>query len=94
MYNMGFPSDSAVKNPPAVQELQEMWVWSLDQEDPLEDGMATYSSILARESHGERSLVGYSQCNCKEADMTEATEHTHICNVQSIITFFKWITPF
>ena len=56
--------------------------------------MATYSSILARESRGERSLVGYSQCNCKEADMTEATEHTHICNVQSIITFFKWITPF
>ena len=24
-----------------------MWVWSLGQEDPLEEGMATYSSILA-----------------------------------------------
>ena len=33
-----------VKNPPKVQE---MWVWSLDQEDPLEEGMATLSSILA-----------------------------------------------
>ena len=33
-----------VKNLPAVQE---MWVISLDQEDPLEKGMATHSSILA-----------------------------------------------
>ena len=34
----------AVKNPPAVQETQ---VQSLGQEDPLEDGMALHSSILA-----------------------------------------------
>ena len=33
-----------VKNLPARQETQ---VWSLNQEDPLEKGMATYSSILA-----------------------------------------------
>ena len=36
-----------VKNPPAIQEMQETWVQSLDQEDPLEEGMATHSSILA-----------------------------------------------
>ena len=36
-----------VKNPPAMQET---WVPSLDQEDPLEKGMATHSSILAWES--------------------------------------------
>ena len=36
-----------VKNPLARQELQEMWVRSLSQGDPLEEGMATYSSILA-----------------------------------------------
>ena len=35
------------KNPPAVQELQETWVQSLGQEDPLEEGMATHSSALA-----------------------------------------------
>ena len=29
-----------------MQEMQEIWVWSLAQEDPLEEGMATYSSIL------------------------------------------------
>ena len=33
-----------VKN---LQELQEIWVWFLGQEDPLEEGMATHSSILA-----------------------------------------------
>ena len=33
---------------------------SLGWEDPLEVGMATYFSILAWESLGQRSLVGYS----------------------------------
>ena len=33
-----------VKNPPAMQDT---WVWSLDQEDPLEKEMATHSSIPA-----------------------------------------------
>ena len=32
-----------VKNLPAMRET---WVWSLGWEDPLEEGMATYSSIL------------------------------------------------
>ena len=27
---------------------------------PLREGMATYSNILARESHGQRNLAGYS----------------------------------
>ena len=38
-----------VKNPPAKQEMQEMWVQSLDREDPLEKEMATHSSMLAWE---------------------------------------------
>ena len=42
----GSPSDSDSKesNPPAMQET---WVRSLGQDDPLEKGMATHSSILA-----------------------------------------------
>ena len=36
-----------IKNPPAMQETEEMQVWSLGQEDPLEEEMATHSSILA-----------------------------------------------
>ena len=35
-----------VKNPPAVQEMQEMQVQSLGWEDPLEEGMATHFGIL------------------------------------------------
>ena len=36
-----------VKNLPAMQEKQEMQVQSLGQEDPLEEEMATHSSIIA-----------------------------------------------
>ena len=36
-----------VKNPPAMQETQEMWVRFLGQEDLLGEEMATHSSILA-----------------------------------------------
>ena len=36
-----------IKNLPAMQETQEMWVRSLGREDPLEEEMATHSSILA-----------------------------------------------
>ena len=46
----GIPSGSMVKNMPAKQETQ---VQSLGGEDPLEEEMATYSSILAwREEPG------------------------------------------
>ena len=30
-----------------MQEMQEMWVWSLNREEPLEEEMASHSSILA-----------------------------------------------
>ena len=57
-----------VKNLPAMQETQ---VRSLGGEGSLEKGMATHSSVLARESHGQRSLAGYSPWGRKESDMTE-----------------------
>ena len=44
---MGFPSDSVVKNLSAMPEMQEMQLQFLSWEDPLEEGMATHSSILA-----------------------------------------------
>ena len=45
-----------VRNPPAMPEI---WVQSLSWEDPLEEGMATHSSILAWKSpHGQRSPAG------------------------------------
>ena len=45
----GFPDGSAVKNRSAMQERQEKQVQSLGWEDPLEEDMATHSSILAWE---------------------------------------------
>ena len=44
---LGFPGGSVAKNPPAIQELQEIQFRSLGREDSLEKGMATHSSILA-----------------------------------------------
>ena len=46
-----------VKN---LSAMQETWVQSLDWEDPLKKEMAAYSRFLPGESHGQRSLVGYS----------------------------------
>ena len=57
-----------VKNPPAMQET---WVQSLGQEDTLEIGMANTPVFLSPESHGQRSLAGYSPRGHKESDTTE-----------------------
>ena len=43
----GLPGGSVVKSLPAMQGLQETQVRSLGQEDTLEKGMATHSSVLA-----------------------------------------------
>ena len=37
--------------------MQETWLQSLGQEDPLEKEMATHSSTLSGESHGQRCLA-------------------------------------
>ena len=60
-----------VKNPPAMQET---WVQPLGWEDPLEEGMATHSSILAWKIPMDRGAwLGYSPWGHKESDMTEVT---------------------
>ena len=46
-FDTGLSGGSAVKTPPAMQETR---VPSLGQEDPLEKGMATHSSVLASRS--------------------------------------------
>ena len=65
-----------VKRLPAVREAQ---IRSPGWEDPLEKEMKPSPVFLARESQGQRSLVGYSPCGRTELDMIEATEciHTH-----------------
>ena len=58
-----------VKNLSAVQEPQETWVQSLGQEDPLEEGMATHSSIFAwifpwTEEFGGLQSMGLQRVRC------------------------------
>ena len=60
---IGFPSSPAVKNLPEMQETQ---VQSLGWKDPLEEGMATHSSILAWRIPWTEKPVGlYSPCGPK-----------------------------
>ena len=62
-----------VKNLPAMPETQ---VQSLGREDPLEEEMATCSSILAWRIPWTEELVGYGPRGLKESDMTEQLTHT------------------
>ena len=57
-----------VKN---VSAVQENWVHSLGQEDPLEKGTANHSSILTGEFQGQRSLACCRPWGRKESDTTE-----------------------
>ena len=70
-----------IKNLPTMRETQ---VQSLGQEVPLEKGMDTQSSILPEESHGQRSLAGYSPWVCKESDMPAMNTHFKQCMVCTI----------
>ena len=70
LFFMGFLSGSTVKNLPAIQESQ---AHLLGREDPLEEGMATHSSILAwripwTEEPGRLQLIA-----SQRADTTEVT---------------------
>ena len=60
-----------VKNPPAnqVRDMCSIPGW----EDPLQEDMATYSVFLPGESHGQKSLAGYSPWGRTELDTTKVT---------------------
>ena len=49
----------------------------LGWEDPLEEGMATHSSVLAWRIPWTEEPEGYSPWGCKESDMSEVTEYKH-----------------
>ena len=54
-----------------------MRVWSLGQEDPLEEGKATHSSILAWRSPWTEKPGGYTAQDCQEVDTTRETARMH-----------------
>ena len=57
--------------------MQETWVWSLCQEDPLEKEMATHSSVLAWEIPWKEKPSGLWSIKSKRVRCEWATEHTH-----------------
>ena len=57
-----------VKNLPAIQET---WVRCSGWEDPLAEGMATHSSILAWDPRTEEPVRLYSPWGLKESDTVE-----------------------
>ena len=57
-----------VKNPPVIQET---WIQSLGWEDPLEEGMATHSSILAWRIRMDRGTLWATVRGIAESDTTE-----------------------
>ena len=61
--------------------MQETWVQPLSGEDPLEEEMATTPVFLPGESHGQRSLGGYSARGGKESDTTVQLSIRHAHNV-------------
>ena len=56
-----------------MQKMKEMWFQSLDQEDPLEEGMATRSSILTWEIPWKEETDGLQSVGVSESDTTEVT---------------------
>ena len=50
--------------------MQETWVQSLGEEEPLEKKMATIAVFLPGESHGQRILAGALRGVAKESDTT------------------------
>ena len=68
----------AVKNLPAMQEMQETWVRSLGWEDSLEEEMATHSNSLAgkipwTEEPGRLWSMGH-----KEAQLKQLSMHAYV----------------
>ena len=61
-----------------MQETQETQVWSLSVEDPLWKEMTPIPVFLPGESHGKRSLGGYSPMSSKESDRTKQLSTAHL----------------
>ena len=95
MTNESFLSGSPIKNLPATQETQVRWVQSLDWEDFMEEGMSTYSNILAGKVPRTEEPSSLQSMGCKESDKTEGActhavandvQHLFICLLATYIS--------
>ena len=81
----GLPQRLFPRGKETVCQMQEMWVWSLGWDDPLEKEMATHSlgCILDGKSQGQRSLVGSSSWGRK----TIGQSNNNIASLLKIYNF-------
>jgi len=86
----GFPGLSVVRNLPAMQEI---WVWSLDQEDPLEKEMATHSSTLGWEISWTEEPGGLQSTGLWRVGHDWATEHTQNSSLFSFWRNLHMVSP-
>ena len=75
---LAFPGGARGKEPACQFRRHKTWVPSLGRKIPWRRAWQPTPIFLPGESHGQRSLAGYSPQVCKEADTVEATEPAHI----------------
>ena len=86
-YRWGFPGAASVKE--SACHPQETQVWSLGWEDPLEEEMATHSSILARRILWTEDLVGHSSWGHRELNLTEQLSRSSHSNKLQMKTVWE-----
>ena len=91
IYSRAFPGASEVENPPAMQEMLETGVQSLGQEDPLEEEMATHSSILAWRIPWKEDPVRLQSMGSQRDGLDWVTELTCMHAIHSNLTFDTFI---
>ena len=68
-----------------MQEMQETWVQSLGQEDPLEEEIVTQSRILACKISWTEEPGGLQSMGSQRVGHHQATEHTHTSSLQEML---------
>ena len=82
-----FPGDTMIQNLPPMQERQEVWIRVLSQEDPLGEGMAPHSRILAWKIPRTEEPGGLQSTGSQRIKYDQATEHK-ITKISDIIQYF------
>ena len=81
----GLSCGSALKNLPAMQEMQEVGfnprVWQM----PWRRAWQPTPVFMPGKSYGQRSLAGYSPWGHKESDMAELTAHTNMLKISLLV---------
>ena len=85
----GFPGGSTVKHLPTSGGDTFPLVWSLGWEEPLEEEMATHSSILPGKSCGQKSLACCSPWAHKESDTTQPLNNRKLRALSGIVLTWK-----